>query len=105
MTDDSSQRRLAVALEYQRGSREAPRVTAKGHGLVAEAIIALAQQNDVIIDADPVLAEALSGLELDQTVPVELFEAVAEVIGFVLRARDLMHASSGGVVADAEPEL
>lgn len=105
MTEDADPRKLAIALEYERGSREAPRVTAKGYGLVAEAIIALARENDVIIDADPVLAEALSGLELDQTVPVELFEAVAEVIGFVLRARDRMTPSSGGVVGDAEPEL
>lgn len=105
MTDDGNPRKLAVALEYERGSREAPRVSAKGYGLVAEAIIALALQNDIIIEADPVLAEALSGLELDQTVPVELFEAVAEVIGFVLRTRDQMAASSGGVVADAEPEF
>ncbi|HEV7277634.1 MAG TPA: EscU/YscU/HrcU family type III secretion system export apparatus switch protein [Devosiaceae bacterium] len=105
MTDEAKPRKLAVALEYERGSREAPRVTAKGYGLVADAIIALAGENDIVIDADPVLAEALSGLDLDQTVPVELFEAVAEVIGFVLRTRDQMQASSGGVVADAEPQL
>lgn len=104
MSDDSTSRKLAVALEYERGSREAPRVTAKGYGLVAEAIIALAREHDVVIEADPALAQALSGLELDQTVPVELFEAVAEVIGFVLRTRDRMRASSGGVVADAEAE-
>ena len=105
MTADGNPRKLAVALEYERGSREAPRVTAKGYGLVAEAIIALARENDIVIDADPVLAEALSGLDIDQTVPVELFEAVAEVIGFVLRTRDRMTASSAGVVADAEPDF
>ena len=33
------------------------------------------------------LAQALAGVELDEEIPVELFEAVAEVIGFVLRAR------------------
>jgi flagellar biosynthesis protein len=80
-------RKLAVALEYEKGSREAPRVTAKGYGLVAEAIVALAKENDIVIDANPALAQALAGVELDDTIPVELFEAVAEVIGFVLRAR------------------
>lgn len=105
MTDDGKPRKLAVALKYERGSREAPKIAAKGYGVVAEAIIALARENDIVIDADPVLAEALSGLDLDQTVPVELFEAVAEVIGFVLRTRDQMQASSGGVIADAEPQL
>lgn len=89
-TDENPERRLAVALEYETGSREAPRVTAKGYGHVAEAIVALAQQNDVVIDASPALAQALAGVELDETIPIELFEAVAEVIGFVLRARERM---------------
>src|SRR5690606_6552984 len=74
----ATDRRLAVALEYEAGSRTAPRVTAKGYGLVAEAIVALAQENDVVIDANPALAQALAGVELDETIPVELFEAVAE---------------------------
>ena len=88
MSDENPrQRKLAVALEYEKGSREAPRVIAKGYGLVAEAIVALAEEHDVVIDADPALAQALAGVELDETIPVELFEAVAEVIGFVLRAR------------------
>lgn len=86
MSDDPA-RKLAVALEYERGSREAPRVTAKGYGLVAEAIVKLAEENGVVIDANPALAQALAGVELDDTIPIELYEAVAEVIGFVLRAR------------------
>ena len=79
--------KLAVALEYEKGSREAPRVIAKGRGLVAERIIALAEENDIIIESNPALARALSGVELEEEIPVELFEAVAEIIGFVLRAR------------------
>ncbi|WIJ23689.1 EscU/YscU/HrcU family type III secretion system export apparatus switch protein [Devosia sp. RR2S18] len=78
-------RPLAVALQYEKGSREAPRVVAKGRGLLAERIVALAQENDVVIEANPALAEALSGVELDDTIPVELYEAAAIVIGFVLR--------------------
>lgn len=79
--------KLAVALEYERGSREAPRVIAKGRGLIAERIIALAEENDIVIESNPALAKALSGVELEDEIPVELFEAVAEIIGFVLRAR------------------
>jgi type III secretion system FlhB-like substrate exporter len=79
--------KLAVALEYEKGSRQAPRVIAKGRGLLAERIIALAEENDIFIEANPALARALSGAELEAEIPVELFEAVAEVIGFVLRAR------------------
>jgi type III secretion system FlhB-like substrate exporter len=85
--EDPAARRLAVALEHERGSRAAPRVTAKGYGHIAESIIALARENDVTIDANPALAQALAGVALDEPIPVELFAAVAEVIGFVLRAR------------------
>ncbi|WP_193335899.1 EscU/YscU/HrcU family type III secretion system export apparatus switch protein [Devosia beringensis] len=85
MSEDPKDRALAVALQYERGTRDAPRVVAKGRGLVAERIIALARDNDVIIEANPVLAQALSGIEIDDTIPIELYEAVAVVIGYVLR--------------------
>ena len=89
MSDDvpTDPQKLAVALEYEKGVHRAPRVVAKGRGLVAERIIALAEENDIFIEANPALAKALSGVELDDEIPVELFEAVAEIIGFVLRAR------------------
>ncbi|MHA1525309.1 MAG: EscU/YscU/HrcU family type III secretion system export apparatus switch protein [Alphaproteobacteria bacterium] len=78
---------VAVALTYKQGTDNAPRVTAKGQGKVAEKIVALARENDIVIESDPFLAQALSGVELDQNIPPELFEAVAQVIGFILRTR------------------
>jgi flagellar biosynthesis protein len=83
--DEPKDRALAVALHYEEGSHEAPRVVAKGRGLVAEKIVALAQENGVVIEANPVLAEALSGVELDESIPIELYDAMAVVIGYVLR--------------------
>jgi flagellar biosynthesis protein len=83
--DTPKDRALAVALHYEKGSREAPKVVAKGRGLVAEKIIALAEENGVVIETNPVLAEALSGVELDETIPIELYDAIAVVIGYVLR--------------------
>jgi len=85
MTEENKPRALAVALQYEKGTREAPRVVAKGRGLMADRIVELAQESGVIIEANPVLAEALSGVELDDTIPLELYEAVAIVIGYVLR--------------------
>lgn len=82
--DEKHQRALAVALHYEKGSNEAPRVVAKGRGLVAEKIVALAEENGVVIEANPLLAEALSGVELDETIPIELYDAIAVVIGYVL---------------------
>jgi type III secretion system FlhB-like substrate exporter len=85
MSDTPKERALAVALQYQKGSREAPRVTAKGRGLLAERIVALAEENDIVIESNSALAEALSGVEIDDTIPIELYESIAVVIGFVLR--------------------
>ena len=85
--DGKPHTQIAVALAYETGTSAAPRVIAKGRGVIAERIIELAEENDVVIEANGPLAEALSGAELDETIPVELYQAVAEVIGFVLRAR------------------
>jgi len=88
MTDEAPEpRKIAIALEYETGGGDAPKVVATGRGLVAERIVALAEEHGVIIETNPALAEALSGVELDDTIPLELYEAVALVIGFVLRAR------------------
>lgn len=85
MTDEPKVTPLAVALQYEKGTDQAPRIVAKGRGLIAEQIVALAEENDIVIEANPILAEALSHVEVDDTIPVELYEAVAAVIGFVLR--------------------
>ncbi len=77
---------LAVALEYERGTRNAPRVTARGRGELARRIVEVAAENGVTVEANGPLAEALAGVELDEEIPMELYEAAAEIIGFVLRA-------------------
>jgi flagellar biosynthesis protein len=86
MSDPDKPINLAVALEYERGAGNAPRVTAKGRGELARRIVAVAEENGVVVDANGPLAEALAGVELDEEIPMELYEAVAEIIGFVLRA-------------------
>ena len=85
MTEQPKERALAVALHFEKGTREAPRVVAKGRGLLAERILQLGEENGVVIEANPALAEALAGIELDDTIPLELYEAVAIVIGYVLQ--------------------
>ncbi|TMJ23062.1 MAG: type III secretion protein [Alphaproteobacteria bacterium] len=74
---------LAVALQYDR--KGAPRVVAKGRGTIGEKIIEVAKANDIPIEENEVLASALSKVELDDEIPVELYKAVAEVLVFVLR--------------------
>lgn len=77
--------KVAVALEYD--FKGAPRVTAKGRGEIAETILKLAAEHNVAIEQNPVLAEALSTVELDEAIPEALYQAVAAVLTFVLRAR------------------
>ena len=83
--DKPASQPLAVALQYEHGKDPAPRVTAKGRGAVAERIIEKAREHGVVIESNAGLAEALSHVELEQQIPRELYRAVAEVIGFVLR--------------------
>ncbi len=71
---------LAVALHYD--GRNAPRVTAKGRGAVAEQILKTAAENDIPLQADPELAKLLSTIPLNHEIPHELYKAVAEVIAF-----------------------
>lgn len=80
---DKPAKKIAVALQYDDDS--APVVTAKGAGTVAEQIEALAREAGVPIEENPMMAEALSQIELDQEIPVELYQAVAVLIGFIMR--------------------
>ncbi len=90
MSEIKTPRDVAVALAYKKGEDAAPRVIAKGYGYIAQRIVELARENDIIIDTNAELAEALAQVELDAFIPVELYKAVAEVIGYVLRTRERM---------------
>jgi flagellar biosynthesis protein len=72
---------IAIALNYD-GNR-APRVTAKGQGLVAGQIIARAEEHDIPLHSDAAMVKVLSKLSLGDEIPRELYLAVAEVIAFV----------------------
>lgn len=69
-----------VALRYE--GVGAPRVTAKGEGLVAEKILELAKEHHIPLHEDPNLVAVLAKLELGDEIPMALYRAVAEVIAF-----------------------
>jgi len=76
---------FAVALQYERGMN-APVCVAKGVDTIARKIREVAEQHDVPIVENPPLARALHAtIEIDEEVPAEHYQAVAEVIGFVMR--------------------
>ncbi|MGN7470261.1 EscU/YscU/HrcU family type III secretion system export apparatus switch protein [Brevibacillus sp. SAFN-007a] len=80
-----NKRKQAVALKYQAGAMEAPKVVAKGKGFVAENILKTAKEHHIPVQEDPSLVEVLGKLDLDQQIPPELYQVVAEVLAFVYR--------------------
>jgi flagellar biosynthesis protein len=78
-------RRAAVALRYNAATDKAPKVIAKGHGFVAEKIIALARENGVPMRQDTDLVQVLSQLDLNREIPPTLYRVVAELLAFVYR--------------------
>jgi flagellar biosynthesis protein len=85
--------RLAVALRYE--TPNAPRVVAKGRGWVGQKILDAAAEHGVPVEQNPALAAALSGVELDEQIPEELYLAVAEVLGFILRVSGQLRKGPG----------
>jgi flagellar biosynthetic protein FlhB len=86
---------FAVALQYQRGMN-APICVAKGVDALALKIREVAGQHDIPIVENPPLARALHGaVEIDQEVPPEHYQAVAEVIGYVMRLNRAVGRSTG----------
>lgn len=80
---------FAVALRYEPATMAAPEVTAKGVDALAFRIRAVASEHRVPIVENRPLARALYGdVEVGHTIPTRHFEAVAEVIGFVMRQRE-----------------
>lgn len=79
---------FAVALFYEQGSSPAPRVVAKGADHMALRIRETATLADVPIIENPPLARALhKAVEIGDLVPEQHYQAVAEVIGYVLRLK------------------
>jgi flagellar biosynthesis protein len=83
-------REKAVALRYDAERDAAPRVTAKGAGLLAQRIIEIAKQNGIYIHDDPDLVAVLSRLDVETQIPEPLYRAVAEVLAFVYRLNQQM---------------
>ena len=82
---------LAVALKFDR-SLPAPKVVAKGAGVIAENIKALAREHDVpIIEQKPLARALYKNVEIDQYIPAELYHAVAEMLAYVYRLKGLVH--------------
>jgi flagellar biosynthesis protein len=81
----ASQQQVQQALRNIAATDSAPIITATGHGVVAEKIIALARDNGVPLRQDADLVQVLSQLDLRQEIPPSLYQVVAELLAFIYR--------------------
>ena len=78
----------AAALRYQEGTMRAPRLVAKGGGLVALRIRELAMEHHIpIVEAPPLARAIYKYVDLDTEIPAGLYQAVAEVLAYIYRLR------------------
>jgi flagellar biosynthesis protein FlhB len=85
---------LAIALKFDAQKMIAPTVLAKGAGLLAERIKDIAEAHQVPLVENKPLAQALYKMvEIGQLIPVELYQAVAEVLAYVYRLKGMVRRS------------
>jgi flagellar biosynthesis protein len=80
----------ATALGYNPDEDIAPRVLAQGQGKIAEQILEIAREKGIPIQEDPLLASALAQLDIDETIPPELYQVVAELLAYVMRVQRML---------------
>jgi flagellar biosynthesis protein FlhB len=76
---------LAVALQYEEDHMNAPRVVAKGEMFLAQKIIEIAKSHNVPVIRNITLARSLFTLEIEEEIPEELYETVAEILNLATR--------------------
>lgn len=76
--------REAIALTYLQ-TDAAPRVVAKGKGLIAEQIISRAKEHGVYVHESPELVALLTQVDLDDHIPPQLYMAIAELLAWLYR--------------------
>lgn len=80
----------AIALTYEEGSY-APRVVAKGKGLIAEQIIAKANESKVFVHKSKELVSLLMQVDLDDHIPPSLYQAIAEILAWLYQLENGMN--------------
>jgi len=80
---------LALALSYDSTSLSAPKMVAKGVGFIAENIKDIARKNNVpIVENKPLARVLYKTVDVDETIPTDLYRAVAEVLAFVYNKKN-----------------
>ena len=100
----SPARNEAVALAYTAGEA-APRVVAKGKGVVAREIIERAQEAGVYVHESPELVGLLMQVDLDARIPPQLYVAVAELLAWLYRIEQGADAGTAPIARDLPESL
>ncbi|MBR7798937.1 EscU/YscU/HrcU family type III secretion system export apparatus switch protein [Undibacterium fentianense] len=93
MTKSEQPIRSAVALSYS-DDAPAPKVVAKGRGMVAEEIIKRANEHGVYVHQSKELVTLLMKLDLDDAIPPALYRVVAELLAWLYHIESGLSASS-----------
>ncbi len=84
----------AAALQYEMGKDTAPKVIAKGKGEIAWQIIARAREYEIPIFQNEALANSLINIELDESIPSDLYEAVVELFIWLYKSEQKAQISN-----------
>lgn len=80
---------IAIAIKYEQGKSKAPMVVAKGADYVALKIREIAKENDIpIIENKPLARLIYKKVEIDQEIPEEMYQAVAEILVAIYKIKN-----------------
>lgn len=82
MDDAEHSLRTAVALAYRQDD-SAPKIIAKGKGLIAEEIINRAKEHGIYVHESPEMVALLMQVDLDEQIPPQLYVAIAELLAWL----------------------
>jgi len=88
-------RRRAAALGYEATRDRAPRLLARGDGVIAERIIEVARREEIPIHENAAVVDVLARLDLEREIPSELYRVVAEILAVVFRAEAVAASAPG----------
>jgi flagellar biosynthesis protein len=91
MNNLQSPQQQAVAIVYDDLNDFAPKVAAKGRGLIAEQIIARAKENGIYVHESKELIAMLMQVDLDDHIPAELYQAIAEILAWLYQLESANH--------------
>ena len=91
----------AVALAYRDGEA-APKVVAKGKGLIADQIMARAKEAGVFVHESKELVALLMNVDLDSQIPPQLYRAIAELLAWLYHIES---AQPGSAKSSPAPDV